>query len=185
MEWLLFVVAVLLALVGIPCLVVTALGGPGIWLLIGMALLVEWADHWYLGPGQTTFEWGVVIACLLLAGLGEILEWVGGIAGAATGGASRRGLVGALIGGILGGILGAIVLTPLIPIALAGLLVGAVAGTFLGALIGELSAPRSPTVKESLRPAAGAALGRVLGAMGKTSAGLVVWILLVVSAFWP
>ena len=53
-------------------------------------------------------------------------------------------------------------------------------------MIGEVSAAQdAPTVRESIRPATGATLGRVLGTMSKLGVSIMVWLALTVAAFVP
>ena len=137
MEWLAYVVASLFTLLGLGCLFLVALSLPGTWILLILALVIELVDVYYLAPPHETFGWGLLAACLLLALLGELLEFGAGVAGAKAGGGTRRGMVGALVGGLLG----AIVLTPLLPIPVVGTLVGALLGTFAGALLAERTHP--------------------------------------------
>ena len=52
MEWIFYTVGVVFSLLGLGCVFLTALGLPGIWILLGMSLVVEFADRWYLPMGQ-------------------------------------------------------------------------------------------------------------------------------------
>lgn len=179
-DWVAILVASLFSLFGLACVVLVALQLPGAWLLLGVALLVELVDGWWLGPEPTTFGWPVLLGCAAVAGVGELIEFFAGVVGAQRAGASRRGMTGALIGGIAG----ALLFTFLLPVPLVGSLVGAVAGSFLGALAGETSGLSPRTMQESYGPAIGAAWGRVWGTVGKLAAGLTVWIWLTLAAFW-
>jgi len=180
MEWLAYVVAVLFSLLGLLCLLLVVLGLPGTWLMIVLAVGVELLDRQYLeGAHPETFGWWLIGVCVVLAGIGEVLEAGAGAAGTRVGGGSRRGMVGAIIGGLVG----AIVLTPLIPILVVGTLLGAMIGTFVGALIAELGAERAPGVERPMKAAPGATLGRLFGTLGKTMIATVVWIALSTAAF--
>jgi uncharacterized protein YqgC (DUF456 family) len=118
---------------------------------------------------------------VVLAGLGELIEFAAGAAGAKRGGAGRRGMIGALIGGIVG----ALLLTPFIPVPVVGTLIGAIIGTFIGAVLGEVTGLEPKTVRGSMKPALGATIGRVAGTVGKMGTAIVVWLTLSVAAFWP
>ena len=83
-----------------------------------------------------------------------------------------------MIGGIVGALLGI-----LIPIPLVGSLIGAIAGTFVGAIVGELWAGNHVT--KTLKPAAGASIGRLLGTLSKVPIAVAIWAALGVSVFWP
>jgi uncharacterized protein YqgC (DUF456 family) len=181
MEWLAYVIAVVFVLLGAICVGSIVLSLPGAWIMLALALIIEWADGLYLPAGDSqTWEWWVLITCGGLVLASELIEFAAGAAGARAGGAGRRGMVGALIGGILG----AILLTPLIPIPIVGTLIGAVIGTFAGAVLGEVSGQQAKTVRGSMKPALGATVGRVVGTFSKIGVAIVVWIVLSVDAFW-
>jgi len=99
-------------------------------------------------------------------------------------------MIGALIGGLIGAIVG-------MPFGLIiGAFIGAVLGTFIGAILGELTVPLPPStdiensstrtrVRESIKPATGAVIGRVLGTLSKLPIAIAVWVVLSIHAFWP
>jgi uncharacterized protein YqgC (DUF456 family) len=175
-------VGLVFAVLGLVCVATIVVGLPGAWMLIGLAVVIELADGLYLrseGAGQT-FDWWLLITCVALAGVGELLEFAAGALGAKKAGSSRRGMIGALIGGVLGALAGVG-----IPIPIFGSLVGAVIGTFIGAIVGELGAPEPPTVRDSIKPATGATIGRILGTLSKLPIAVAIWCALTVAAFWP
>ncbi|MHC4415096.1 MAG: DUF456 family protein [Planctomycetota bacterium] len=182
MEWLLYLVAALLFLLGAVCVVLVVIQLPGAWILLALAAVVEYCDRFYLPEGdRQTFGWWVLGSCLILLVIGEIVEFIAGALGAQKGGSSRRGTIGALVGGIAG----IFIFTPLFFfVPLFGAFLGAVLGTFVGAIVGELSAERA-TLRGSVRPAVGATIGRVLGTTGKVAIAVAVWLALSISAFWP
>jgi uncharacterized protein YqgC (DUF456 family) len=180
MEWGAVLAAVVFAILGLACLLTVPMGLPGVWMLVGLAALLELADGVYLGAAQpTTFGWTLLAVAAGLAALGEVVEAAAGAAGAKWGGGTRRGVIGAIVGGILG----ALVFTLLVPIPVVGTLLGALVGTFLGALVGETTAEHGRHPNESLRAALAAALGRLAGTLGKLGIGTVVYVLLVRAAF--
>jgi uncharacterized protein YqgC (DUF456 family) len=182
MEWIGLLVALFFALLGLGCLVLVVVGLPGTWILIALAVAVELLDRHYLeGADPETYGWWAIGACVALALVGEALEAGAGAAGTRAGGGSRRGMVGAMIGGIVG----AIAFTPLIPIPVVGTLIGALVGTFAGAVIAERSHEEAPDTRSTLKAAAGATVGRLLGTMGKAMIAATVWVVLSVGAFWP
>ncbi len=157
---------------GLVCTLLTAVGLPGTWLLIGFAGFIEvlgrfWPAFACLSPGLGMLVFGGVLALG-----GEILETLAGAAGSRAGGGSRRGMVGAILGGLIGGLL----LTGLIPIPLLGTLIGAIIGTFAGAGIAELSGPESAGLGHGLRAALWATLGRLAGTFGKTMVAVALWL---------
>ncbi len=178
---LIIIVGVVFAVLGLLCIFSIILGLPGAWIMLGLAVVVNLCDQVYLAEGRDdTFPWLVLGLCALLALVGEVLEFIAGALGAKKGGSSRRGMWGALIGGLVGACLGIF-----IPIPFIGSLIGAVIGTFVGAIIGEMSGQDTSTMKESLKPATGATIGRILGTLSKLPIGMAIWFALVLAAFWP
>lgn len=177
MEWLAYVIALGVFVVGAGSVFLVAVGMPGTWLLLALAAGIELADGLWLPPERsTTFSWWTLAACLALAILGEILEAGAGAVGAKRAGASRRGVIAAVIGGIVGAIAGA-------PFGfVVGSFAGAAIGTFLGALVAELTRPGAKP-SASLRPAWGATVGRILGTLSKIPVAIAVWITLTFAAF--
>ncbi|MFC2061254.1 DUF456 domain-containing protein [Elusimicrobiota bacterium] len=100
--------------------------------------------------------------------LGEVLEYLSGLAGARKYGASTKGVMGALFGGMIG----AVMLTALFPGL--GTIIGALAGTFAGAFIGEYTS--GSDLITSSRAGFGAFLGRV------AAIGIKVLIILAISS---
>ena len=109
---------------GAVCMLALISGLPGTWILIGTATLVDLIDRLWLPSGAPlTFHPLTLAACALLAGVGELLEFLLSAAGAKKFGASARGMWGSVIGGMLGAIGGTFV----IPIV--GTIIGAAVGT--------------------------------------------------------
>ncbi len=179
MSWIAILVALLFTLVGAACILLIIAGLPGSIIMYAMALVIELCDVWWLPEGETvTFGLWVLVGGAIVIAIGEGLELLAGVWGAKRGGATKRGMIGALIGGVVG----AIFLTFGVPII--GTIIGAIVGTFLGALIAEMTADDAE-LRRTFKPAAGATVGRVLGALGKMGAGVVAWSVLSVAAFWP
>ncbi|MDY7109974.1 MAG: DUF456 domain-containing protein [Planctomycetota bacterium] len=176
---LVIIMGVLFALIGLACIVAIIFGLPGSWIIIALAVVINLVDGLYLAEGRgETFDWRLVAGAVLLAAIGELLEFLAGALGAKTAGSSRRGAIGALVGGLLGAILGA-------PFGLIlGALLGAVVGTFIGAIVGEISGREPMTMRQSIKPATGATIGRVLGTLSKVPIALVIWLVLTIDALW-
>ncbi len=182
MDWMLYVVASVFALIGLVCVGLVMLQLPGAWIMLALAVVIELFDHWYLSDEPAvTFGWWWLGGCAVLLGIGELIELVASVVGAKKGGATKRGMWGALIGGIAG----AIVFQVAVPIPIFGALVGAIVGTFVGAIVGEMSGQQPQTLKGSVKPAIGASIGRIVASMSKVGIALAVWIVLCVAAFWP
>jgi uncharacterized protein YqgC (DUF456 family) len=116
---------------------------------------------------------------VVLAALGELFEFFGGMHGAKRTGASRRGSIAALAGAIAGAILG----TFMIPVLFLGTVLGACIGAGLGAWAMEIS--RGRKMEESVRCAVGAGLGELLGITAKITVGIIIWLTVAVAAFCP
>jgi uncharacterized protein YqgC (DUF456 family) len=159
MELLLLVLALLVGLALIP------FGLPGLWLMVGAALVYSVAYPQQLGVFT-------LIAITLLAVVAEVIEFV--LAGrfARRYGGSRRAGWGAIIGSIAGAIVG-------VPVPLVGSVIGAFAGAFAGALVAELT--RGSEVRAATRVATGALLGRAAAVAIKVAIGvaLLAWVALV------
>jgi uncharacterized protein YqgC (DUF456 family) len=178
LAWIAWPVASVFTLLGLGCIVLMLLGLPGTWIMIGLAVLIDLVDGWWLADeARPTFSILVLAISVVLATLGEVLEFIASALGAQRAGASRRGIFGALAGSLVGAIAG----TFLLPIPVVGTLAGAVVGSFGGAVLGEVSAGRA--IEQTMKPATGAAIGRVLGTLGKLPFSVAVWAILSVAAF--
>jgi len=119
---------------------------PGTWVILASVVLYA------LITGFGVVGWKLITLLLVLAILGEVLEFVASAVGAQRYGASTGGSVCAIIGVLPGAIIG----SALVPVI--GTVVGALAGAFAGAYFYELSRKRAPD--EALRAGWGALLGR-------------------------
>jgi len=170
----LYLLLILLILLNIAWLVLVLFGLPGNWLIVTSTCLFAW---WRWEDG--VFSIYTLIAIAVLAVLGELFEFLGGMHGAKRAGASRRGSIAALAGAIAGAILG----TFMIPVLFFGTVLGACIGAGLGAWAIEVS--RGRKMEESVRCAVGAGLGELLGITAKVTAGIIIWLIVAVAAFWP
>ena len=149
------------------------LGLPGTWLMIATAAVAEWCTT------RTLFHMATLGVAVGLAALGETIEFLASAGGAKRAGATRSGAVGALMGGIVGAILGTI----FIPVPLLGSLAGGAAGAFAGSAISEHGGGKE--LRDAMHVGRGAAVGHVLGMLGKLAMGVAVWVLLTVAVFVP
>jgi hypothetical protein len=152
---------------------------PGNWLLLAAAVLYA-----YLIPDETRTDisWWTVGGLLVLALLGELIEFAAGALGAAKAGASRRGAVLALGGSLLGGVFGLFVA---LPIPVIGPIVGALLFGSLGALGGAVLGEqwKGKDLDESIRVGHAAFWGRLFGTLGKVLAGAVMIAVILVTLF--
>jgi len=169
-----------LVVVNLLWLALVLLGLPGNWLMVASTLLVAWARWDGSRPaGEQMFSlWtlGVVVA---LAGLGELVEFLAGVAGARRGGGSAWGALGALLGGLVGAVVGSLA----VPVPVLGTLIGACVGAGVGALLLELGSGRRLAV--AVRSGVGGGVGRLLGTLGKLAVSVAIWLIVAVAAFWP
>jgi len=141
---------------------------PGNWLIVlGTAVYACWVPV----SQRTGIGWSVVVVLLLLAGLGELLEFIAGAVGVAKVGGSRRSAALAFFGSLGGGFMGAWLGVP-IPIigTLVGILLGAAFGALAGGVAGEFSKGRDPD--QCWRVGHAAFWGRLLGTFGKLTVGV-------------
>lgn len=168
-----FLWALILLVLNLLWFGLTVIGLPGNWLMVISAVVIDWL------VGDRIFSYWVLIAVLVLAAVGELLEFAAGVVGSRAAGGSRGGAAGALVGGIVGAILA----TFLIPIPVIGSILGACGGAFLGALGMELRAGRG--MMASVRSGVGAGKGRFYGTVAKVAVAAAIWITIAVAAFWP
>ncbi len=161
MELLLLVLALIAGLLLIP------FGLPGLWVMVGAAVLYGYAVP-SGGIGTVT-----LVATALLATSAEVAEFMLGGRYARKYGGSRRAEWGAIIGGVVGAFVG-------LPIPLLGSLIGAFAGAFVGAWLAERS--RGTAMGPATRVATGALVGRVVAAAVKVGVGVVIAVWIVFAA---
>lgn len=149
------------------------IGLPSNWIILVLVALWKW-----LGPESSAMglTWTFLIIMVVLAAVGELLEWLIQIKLGTKFGSSSKGNWG----GIIGSIIGAIVLLPLF--FGFGAILGALAGAYVGCLIVELLCRRN--FKEANIAAWGAFVGRFLGMALKQGIGFGI---IVMSAWrmWP
>lgn len=170
--------AVVVGVLGGGALFLTLLTLPGNWLLLLVAVGAQaWAM--FAGTAEPYSAW-TLAALVALAIAGEVAETAMGAAGAKAGGARGRGAWGAMIGSIVGALVGTVGLAFL---PLAGTLLGALGGAAIGAMVGELTyGDRSAA--QTVKPAAGAAIGRFAGILVKFAIGVLMWVVAVTAAAW-
>jgi uncharacterized protein YqgC (DUF456 family) len=169
-DWIYWVCLSLLLLANVVCWLVSFFMMPGNWVMVALAAVC--AFFLPEQEGGLGVSWWAVLVLALLAGLGELIEFAAGAAGAAKQGASRRAMMLSLVGAIIGSVAGAIIGLP-IPFVgpVVAALGGAGAGAFLGAYLGETWKGRSG--EERMNVSKGALVGRLLGTVGKLMVGSV------------
>lgn len=166
--------SVILILLNTVWLALVLFGLPGNWLILISTCLFAW---WWSDYGP--FSVYTLVGVTILAILGELIEFFGGMGGAKKAGAGWLGSLGAILGAVSGAIAG----TFLIPVPLIGTLIGACIGAAAGTWALEALGGRK--MKESVRFGLGAGLGQILGTTAKFIIGIIVWLIIAVAAFWP
>ncbi len=174
LRMIIYVYAVILVLLNTVSLASVAVGLPGNWFMV----LCTWLLAWWQWD-KHLFSLPVLISIIILAVFGEVMECLAGALAVRKVGGSRRGAVGAVLGALVFGVVGTFV----IPIPVVGSLIGACIGAFVGAWGLELTAGK--TMDDSIRSGVGAGIGRFLGLNIKLLAGIVIWLITAVAAFWP
>jgi uncharacterized protein YqgC (DUF456 family) len=160
-------IAILLSLIAIGGWMANILGLPGNWVIVATAIGCAWwvpeTRFWNLG-------WYLAAAILVVALIGEALEFAASAVGASRLGGSKRGVVLSIVGSITGAILGLSVgsVVPIVGNIIASLLLGAT-GAFLGAMLGERWAGKDWNA--SIEIGGAAFWGRLLGTVGKAVCG--------------
>jgi uncharacterized protein YqgC (DUF456 family) len=170
----LYVELSILVLLNLVWLLLVLFSLPGNWLMVLSTSLFAWWT-W----DRQVFSRGTLIAIAVLAVVGELIEFIGGMAGARKAGASWR----ASLAGILGALIGALVGTVAFPVLLVGTLIGASLGAGLAVWMVETSRGVHPEL--SRRRAVGAGLGELIGILSKFAVGVMIWLTVAIAAFWP
>jgi uncharacterized protein YqgC (DUF456 family) len=157
------VAAILYVLIVIVSWFLQLVGLPGNWLIVATAAAYAWL---VTDGSRAALGWQAVALLVVLALVGELVEFLAGAMGAAKAGGSRRGTVLAIVGSLVGGIVGLFVG---IPIPVIGSLVSAIlfggVGAMIGAILGESWKGRD--FDTSLEVGKAAFVGRLLGTVGK------------------
>jgi hypothetical protein len=148
---------ILLCLAMVGGLLLTPLGLPGNWIIVGCGVAHGFVTGW------SKFGWPFVALLVAAAFAGEIIEALSAAIGAKKYGASTGAMVAAIVGSIVGLSLG----SGIMPIV--GTIVGGFAGAFLGAFLYEYS--RLNDRRQALRAGVGAFLGRTAAVIAKESIG--------------
>jgi uncharacterized protein YqgC (DUF456 family) len=170
-DWVYHLCGALLIVANVAAWVATVFTLPGTWVMVALMALAAWflpeGSERGLGVG-----WWEVGAMAALAGLGELLEFIGGAAGAQRAGASRRAMALALAGAAAGSIIGAAVG---MPVPIIGPVIAALAGGGLGAFGGAYAGEAWKGRLHHERVSVGkvAFVGRIVGTVAKLVVGMV------------
>ncbi|HET9440622.1 MAG TPA: DUF456 domain-containing protein [Longimicrobiales bacterium] len=152
MEWL-GIALMIIALLSIP------LGLPGLWVMIGVLAV---------GAISGTVGVLVLLACTVIAIIGELIEYA--IVGRMTKqyGGSRKAFWGALAGGFAGILVG-------LPVPIIGSVIAGMLGAFIGSAL--VTYAETKELRSAHRVGWGVVLGRAFSAVAKTGAGLAILVI--------
>lgn len=164
---------ILLGIILLAVCLLQIVGLPGNWIVL--AIVVLWK---LVGPDATTVDvtWFFILAAAIIAGIGEIMEWLAQIKLGGKFGSSAKGNWG----GIIGSFIGAIILLPLF--FGFGAILGALAGAYAGCFIVEFICKRR--LYQAHKAAWGAFVGRFLGMGLKLGIGIAI-VVMSVARMWP
>lgn len=170
---------VIITLVSLACWILTLIGMPGNWGLVILATL----GFYFVDPDSSSHvSFPIWIGMLIVAGVGEILEFAASSLGVNKLGGSKKGAILAVVGSIIGAIAGMILG---VPIPIVGSLVAAVVfgcfGAFGGAILGERWDGKE--WDDAIKIGWGALWGRLFGTVLKTLCGTILLIAVVVSVW--
>ena len=158
---------VALTLICLAGLVLTAIGLPGLWVMVAAVVGYGFLTD-FQSIGLIT-----IVSVTLLAAIGEVLEaWLGFGLTRRYGG-SKRAAWGSLLGGLAGAMVG-------VPIPLIGSVIGALVGSFIGAVAFEYTT--SATGGQAVRAGMGALLGRAAATAAKIACGVVMTVIALFAA---
>lgn len=180
-SWIYYFWVALLGLGLICAWLTTFFSLPGNWVIVALCTaFAYWIPEAELGRGIT---WPVVIGLAVMALVGELLELAASALGATKAGGSKRAAALAIVGSMIGSIVGALVGFPAPVIGpLIGVLVFGGAGAAVGAVLGEKWKGRE--FDASLPVGEAAFWGRILGTVAKSSVGVGMVVVAMVSALF-
>ncbi len=170
-------IAILVTLVAIVGMFATVLGLPGLWLMVVTGVIL-----FFTTSNETFVHVSIygVVALLVLAGLGELIEFIASAAGVGKMGGAKRSawlaLAGSLLGAIIGLFAGSLIPIPIIGSLVTSVLLGGV-GAAIGAVIGERWVGKD--WEQSAKIGAAAMIGRLLGTIGKGICASIMAVVLV------
>jgi uncharacterized protein YqgC (DUF456 family) len=169
--WLILLVVLLLT-----GMVLNLLGLAGNWVMLASMVV-----HTLIAEAGARTDIGVLalVILLVMALIGEGLEFLAGMLGAGKAGGSRRAILLAFVGSLVGAGFGFGLGNAVVPLAggVVGVLLLGSAGALAGAVLGETWKGRS--LEESLEVGRGAFVGRLVGTLSKSFVGTAMFVIAV------
>jgi uncharacterized protein YqgC (DUF456 family) len=165
MSLLIAAILFLCSLIGIGLTIITL---PGTWFILGVAVVIQWM--WV-----PVFNKWVLIACAVLALVGEITDFALSAVGAAKSGGGKSGAWGSILGGLIGAVAGSFVLP----------ILGTIAGAVIGAGLGAVALERGIAQRswnQAIQIGKGAAVGRAAAMFVKAAIAAAIGISLTIDA---
>lgn len=161
--------AVIVVLLLVVFWLTNVVGLPGNWInlvVVGVWMYLAWSTE-VMG-----YTWFTLIAMIVLAVLGEVVEFAASALGTSAVGGSKRSGVLSMVGSILGGIVGLFVG---LPIPVIGSLIAALFLACVGALIGGALGEywKEQKLDKSINVGHAAFWARLAGTLAKTACGAV------------
>ena len=152
---------------------------PGNWIMVLLSALF----YAFMPGAENGISLTVLLIAVALAGLGELVEMLGGSAGAAKKGASRRAMILSLLGTFILSVIGAMVGTPFLPPlgTVLGAVLGGSVGAYIGAYLGEVWKGNELVDRSEIGRAA--FVGRILGVVGKMVIGVIILVMITIDSF--
>ncbi|MBI4412299.1 MAG: DUF456 domain-containing protein [Deltaproteobacteria bacterium] len=161
---------VIYVLLLLAALLLVPLGFPGTWLMVVVSFVYSLIADFQTGKS----DFGILFVVILLAVVGEVLEFGIGVWGGKKMSVSNRTIVASLIGGVLGAFIG-------VPVLLIGSILGLFAGVFAGAFLSEILEKRD--WRKGLQGALACFFSRITAMFVKTGIGFVMVVYLLVKTF--
>ena len=149
-----------------------ASGAPGNWIMLIVASFYSW-----FMPNESPYDFGIfiILIVLILALIGELLEFFTGVISTKKAGGTKRGMWFSVIGSIIGSIAGIFVG---IPIPIIGSLIAALLFSGLGALFGAYYGEKveGKNSQDAWKVGISSFTGRILGSLFKIICGFIALI---------
>ncbi len=177
-----YCVVVLFVLTLAVCWCTNLFGLPGNWMML--VACICW--FWFVDPeSRWHIDWQLLALFVVLAGIGELIEFGASVMGTQRAGGSRRAAIWSVVGSVVGGIMGGLFGLP-IAIPLVGMIIGSVLFASLGAMVGAMLGENSQgsEFNKSVKVGGAAFAGRFVGTVGKIALGSAILVISIFALFF-